>query len=63
MSSNQKDMKYQVKKHLVYKLKKALNGLKRVPQAWHSKLDKSLINLGVTRNSHEPVVFYRCIRR
>ena len=35
------------KEHHVYKLRKALYGLKQAPRAWYSKLDKSLLELGL----------------
>ena len=34
------------KEEKVYKLKKALYGLKHAPRAWNSKLDRSLVSLG-----------------
>ena len=46
------------KEHHVYKLKKALYGLKQAPRAWYSKLDKSLLELGISRSNHEPAVYY-----
>ena len=46
------------KENFLYKLKKDLYGLKHGPQAWCSKLDKSLIHVGLTRSSHEPAVYF-----
>ena len=46
------------KEHHVYKLRKALYGLKQAPRAWYSKLDKSLLELGLIRSNHEPAVYY-----
>ena len=46
------------KEHHVYKLRKALYRLKQAPRAWYSKLDKSLLELGLIRSNHEPVVYY-----
>ena len=33
-------------------------GLKQAPRAWYSKLDKSLLDLGLIRSNHEPAVYY-----
>ena len=46
------------KEHHVYKLRKALYSLKQAPRAWYSKLDKSLLELGLIRSNHEPAVYY-----
>ena len=46
------------KEHHVYKLRKALYGLKQAPRAWYSKLDKSLVELGLIRSNHKPVIYY-----
>ena len=42
----------------MYKLRKALYRLKQAPRAWYSKLDKSLLELGLIRSNHEPAVYY-----
>ena len=42
----------------MYKLRKALYGLKQAARAWYSKLDKSLLELGLIRSNHEPAVYY-----
>ena len=46
------------KEHHVYKLRKALYGLKQAPRAWYSKLDKSLVELGLIRSNHKPAIYY-----
>ena len=46
------------KEHHVDKLKKALYGLKQAPRAWYSKLEKSLLELGLNISNHKPVVYY-----
>ena len=33
-------------------------GLKQAPRAWYSKLDKSILELGLIRSNHEPAVYY-----
>ena len=43
----------------VYKLHKALYGLKEAPRAWYFKLDKSLTTPGLKKSEYEPVVYYR----
>ena len=45
------------KEHHVYKLRKALYVLKQAPRAWYSKLDKSLLELGLIISNHEPAVY------
>lgn len=45
--------------HLVYKLKKALYGLRQAPRAWYEKLNTYLKELGYNRCSHEPAVYTR----
>ncbi|KAJ0558737.1 putative RNA-directed DNA polymerase [Helianthus annuus] len=45
------------KEHLVYKLHKALYGLRQAPRAWNSKLDKTLKELGFNKCVHEQAVY------
>lgn len=47
------------KGHLVYKLKKALYGLRQAPRAWYAKLSSCLEELGFERCPHEPAVYTR----
>lgn len=47
------------REHLVYKLKKALYGLRQAPRAWYEKLNTYLKELGFNRCSHEPAVYTR----
>ncbi|KAL9274065.1 Retrovirus-related Pol polyprotein from transposon TNT 1-94-like protein, partial [Drosera capensis] len=49
----------QGQKHLVYRLSKALYGLRQSPRAWNTRLDKSLKELGFTRCSQEQAVYTR----
>lgn len=44
-------------KHMVYKLLKALYGLRQAPRAWYSKLNKCLIELGFERCPYENAVY------
>jgi hypothetical protein len=43
----------------VYKLHKALYGLRQVPRAWNAKLDNSLLSLGFRCITEEHVVYVR----
>lgn len=43
--------------HLVYKLKKALYGLRQAPRAWYEKLNSCLESLGFFRCPYEPTVY------
>lgn len=45
------------KEHLVYKLIKALYGLRQAPRAWYSKLNKCLEELGFVRCAYEQAVY------
>ncbi|KAL9256460.1 Copia protein-like protein [Drosera capensis] len=49
----------QGQKHLVYRLSKALYGLRQAPRAWNTRLDKSLKEFGFTRCSQEQAVYTR----
>lgn len=44
------------KEHLVYKLIKALYGLRQSPRAWYTKLNQSFKNLGFERCPYENAV-------
>ena len=43
----------------VYKLHKALYGLKHAPRAWYFKLGRSLTTLGLKKSEDEPTVYYK----
>lgn len=43
--------------HLVYRLLKALYGLRQAPRAWYSKLNKCLIEIGFERCPYENAVY------
>ena len=45
--------------HLVYKLSKALYGLRQAPRAWYAKLNACLVSLGFTRCPYEHAVYTR----
>ncbi|XP_074363905.1 uncharacterized protein LOC141704579, partial [Apium graveolens] len=47
------------REHLVYKLLKALYGLRQAPRAWYSKLNKCLEGLGFVRCAYEQTVYTR----
>ena len=50
------------KEHMVYKLIKALYGLRQAPRAWYTKLNTCLINLGFVRCSYEHAVYTKGMR-
>lgn len=43
--------------HLVYKLSKALYGLRQAPRAWYAKLNQCLVSLGFKRCPYENAVY------
>lgn len=45
------------KEHLVYKLRKALYGLRQAPRAWYAKLNQCLTDLGFKRCPYENAVY------
>ena len=45
--------------HKVFKLKKALHGLKQAPRVWNKLIDSFLFKLGFTKCSLEYVVYVR----
>lgn len=46
-------------RHLVCKLRKALNGLKQAPHAWFERLSSYLITLGFVRSKADPSLVFR----
>ena len=42
------------KELMIYKLRRALYGLKRAPRGWYSSLDRSLFSRGLTENRKQP---------
>lgn len=44
----------------VYKLSKALYGLRQAPRAWNARLDKCLKDLGFKKCLHEQAVYTKC---
>jgi hypothetical protein len=50
---------FEVKEHptKVYRLKKALYGLKKAPRAWYNRIDTYLIKSGFSRSQNEPTVY------
>jgi hypothetical protein len=47
------------KEHMVFKLHKALYGLRQAPCAWYSRLDRTLKQLGFMRCAQEQAVYKR----
>lgn len=45
------------KENLIYRLRKALYGLRQAPRAWNVKLDQSLKGLGFTRCAQEQAIY------
>lgn len=45
------------KEQLVYKLRKALYGLRQAPRAWYGRIDQEFIQMGFTRSINEPTVY------
>ena len=43
--------------HKVYRLKKALYGLKKAPRAWYSRIDSYLTENGFHRSESEPILY------
>ncbi|KAK1396086.1 hypothetical protein POM88_005949 [Heracleum sosnowskyi] len=46
--------------HKVYRLLKALHGLRQAPRAWNTRLDECLRELGFKKCLHEQAVYTRC---
>ena len=44
---------------LVCKINRALYGLKQAPKAWYDKINNWLHNLGLTRSTNNPNLYYR----
>ncbi|GJV68676.1 retrovirus-related pol polyprotein from transposon TNT 1-94 [Tanacetum coccineum] len=53
----------QKRPHHVYRLKKALNGLKQAPQAWYDTLSKFLLAQGFSKGVVDPTLFIRKTRK
>jgi hypothetical protein len=47
----------------VYRLRKALYGLRQAPRAWNAKLDATLKQMGFQQSAHEAAVYRRGNRR
>lgn len=45
------------KEHMVYRLVKALYGLRQAPRAWYAKLSKCLEQLGFTKCPYEHAIY------
>jgi hypothetical protein len=45
----------------VYRLKKALYGLKRAPKAWYFWIDGYLMSLGFTKSDVDPNLYYKFV--
>ena len=54
-----KGFKIAGQEHLVYKLSKALYGLRQAPRAWYAKLNSCLLSLGFSRCPYEHAVYTR----
>ena len=50
-------MKFQYKRRKVYRLKKALHGLRKAPRAWYSHIDSYLTENGFHRSESEPTFY------
>lgn len=46
--------------HKVYKLLKALYGLRQAPRAWYARLNQCLLKLGFVKCPFEHVVYTKC---
>ena len=45
--------------HKVFKLKKALHGLKQDPRYWYIRIDSYLINNGFSISNNEPTLYVK----
>ena len=45
------------KKHLVYRLKQSLYGLKQSPRCWNSTLDVHLKDMGYVQSTNDPSIY------
>ena len=43
----------------VFKLKKALHGLKQAPPVWYERIDKYLLSLGFSKNDADPNLYFK----
>lgn len=55
--SQSEGFKRKGQEHLVYKLRKALYGVRQAPRAWHLKLSKTLEGMGLVRYPYEHAVY------
>jgi hypothetical protein len=45
----------------VYRLRKALYGLRQAPRAWNAKLDATLKDMGFQQSAHEAAMYRRAV--
>ena len=45
--------------HKVYKLKRALYGIKQAPRAWYSRIDSYLMSNGFSKSDGEPTLYIK----
>jgi hypothetical protein len=47
--------------HSMYRLKKALYGLKKAPRAWYGRIDNFLTSLGFINNNADPNLYFKVV--
>ena len=57
MCTNLQDIKVEGKEYKVYRLNKALYGIKQAPRAWYSRINSYMIKNGFCRSSIEPTLY------